>query len=75
MKKRYYLTLTAETVEEFQAFCKEQGLPAVTLSNVADESIFKTLQVMKHIASTGKFSTIDMLELMVENLKESSVTP
>lgn len=75
MKKRYYLTLTAETVEEFQAFCKSHGLPAVTLSNVADDSISKTLDIMKRLASGGKFSTIDMFKLMIETMEEASVTP
>jgi len=73
MKKRYYLTLTSETVEEFQELLKVMGLPPVTLSNICDEAIQKHIDIIKHIRSKGAFTATDLLHFIANEIDEIPV--
>lgn len=72
MKKRYQLTLTAETVEEFQATAKEMGLPSSFMSQVCDETIDSMLKMLKRVQAQGKFSITDLFTMLGEHIQEAT---
>lgn len=75
MKKRFMFTLTKETVEEFQALCKEVGLPPATISNEIDRFLKEMLNTVKTIRAQGSFTLKDMFERLeqVELLPKEGV--
>jgi hypothetical protein len=60
-KKRFNLTLTAETVKELQTIAKELKMPPSYLSLICDEAIAGQLKICKQVKSTGKFTITDIL--------------
>lgn len=69
MKKRYMFTLTQGKVEEFQAFCKETGLPPATLSNAVDHFIGEMLETLRRVKAKGSFTIKDVFEMMGEQVE------
>lgn len=69
MKKRFMFTLTKERVEEFQALCKEVGLPPATVSNAIDDFLRDMLATLKRARSQGSFTLKDVFHLMGEQVE------
>ena len=69
MKKRYMFTLTKGTVEEFQALCKEAGLPPSTLSREVDRFVKEMLVVVKKARAQGSFTVRDMIYMMADQVE------
>lgn len=68
MKKRFMFTLTKETVEEFQALCKEIGLPPATISYEIDRFLKEILATVKKARAQGSFTLKDMITMMGEQV-------
>lgn len=70
-KKRYNLTLTQETVEEFQELAKSLKMAPSAMSAVCDEAIAGVMKVVKQAKSTGKFTITDLFTMMGEITQEA----
>lgn len=64
MKKRYSLSLTQETVEDFQKTAKQLKLPNSVMSTLCDEAIAGTLKVFKQALASGKFTLTDLFTMI-----------
>ena len=69
-KKRYNLTLTQESVEDFQTVARSLGMPVSIMSTVCDEAIVSVCRVFKKAKEKGGFSMSDMLTMMAEQTAE-----
>ena len=69
MKKRVMLTLTAETVDEFQTVAKTLGLAPGTMSKICDEAILRTLEIFKKALSKGSFTMTDLFTMIGEDME------
>lgn len=69
-KKRYQITLTQETVEEFQALAEEMNMPRGTMSNILDESLLKTLKAIKKFRARKSATFADLFAVIGEELDE-----
>lgn len=69
MKKRYWLSLTSETVAEFQNITKSMGMPQGIMSTVCDQAISEILKVLKKAQSKGTLTITDLFTMMGEHLE------
>jgi hypothetical protein len=70
MKKRVMLTLTAENVEEFKTVAHSLGIGIGAMSQLCDEAIAQTLEVMKQVQRTGKMTFSDLLRQVAGTIEE-----
>lgn len=63
-KKRYTLTLTTSVVDRFQLLCKDFGMPAATMSNVANDALHEVANVFQVAKEQGKLDMSDIFRLM-----------
>ena len=72
MKKRYAVTLTKETVDDFQSMTKSLGMPPGVMSNLCDEAIAKTTIAMKNFIeihrSKGSLTISDFFAVLGEQV-------
>lgn len=71
MKKRYSLTLTKETVEDFQEISKLLGMPPAVMSTLCDETIQKTARMFRKAYEQGSFTMSDMFKMMSDLVEEA----
>jgi len=71
MKKRYSVTLTVETVEEFQQTAKDMGMSTSIVSTVCDEAITQTLQMLKKAQEHGRMSITDLFTMIGQRIEQS----
>jgi hypothetical protein len=73
-KKRYSLSLTQETVEEFQAVIKQMKLAPSAMSSLCDEAIASSLQMFKSVSAKGEFTVTNLFSAMGEIMEEKYET-
>lgn len=67
-KKRYQVTLTKATVEDFQKIAKEMGIPLSVMSQVLDESLQKVTSSIKKFRERGSATFADLFQLIGEEV-------
>lgn len=70
MLRRYNVTLTKETVDEFQALTKVMKFPQNIMSQICDEAISKTLQTFKHFREKGNLTLTDLFTMIGEETQK-----
>jgi len=67
-KKRYQVTLTQATVEDFQKMAKEMGIPFSVMSQILDESLQKVTSSIKKFRERGSATFADLFHVIGEEM-------
>lgn len=68
-KKRYQITLTQATVEEFQQLAEAMNMPQGTMSNVLDDALRNITETVRKLKARGKNATFgDLFQILGEQL-------
>lgn len=69
-KKRYQVSLTKSTAEEFQRIAKELRMPPGTMSVILDESLEKITMTMRRLVDKGSCTFTDLFQMIGEELDQ-----